>query len=167
MAMRPYANVRLQCIAMVLLSRKAIFVAPIVALAIGVWAEFAHLTPPVLFAVAVPAIIVSTVSAAYLTRRVPWPLALAVAGAIVGTITFGLAETTHVAIHFSRGGTIDFGSYHSRAAIGLALIGIHLAAGAMVGAGIGAGLAALSIAGKLLGPFDRLRVMARTVRPPS
>ncbi len=125
--------------------RYAIFVAPAVALAIGVWAELAHLTPPILFAVAVPAIIVSTLVAASFSRRLAWPVALVLAGALVGTITFGLAESTHVAIHFSRGKTIDFGDYHSRAAIGALLIGIHLAAGAMVGAGVGAGLAVLSI----------------------
>jgi hypothetical protein len=167
MAMRSYANVRLQCIAVVVLSRKAIFVAPIVALAIGVWAEFAHLTPPVLFVVSVPAIVMSTVSAAYLTRRVPWPIALVVAGALVGMITFGLAEGTHVAIHLARGDTLDFNAYHSEAAKAFALIGIHLAAGAMVGAGVGAGLAVLWFASGLLGPFDRLRVIARTVRPRS
>jgi hypothetical protein len=108
----------------------------------------------VLFAVAVPAIMISTASAAYVARRLPWPLALVFAGALVGTITFGLAEGTHVAIHFSRGKTIDFGDYHSRAAIGVMLIGIHLAAGAMVGAGIGAGLAALWSTSRLFGWRD-------------
>jgi hypothetical protein len=152
-----------------------VLIAPIVALAIGVWAEFAHLTPPVLFAVAVPAIMVSTVNAAYLARRLPWPLALVGAGALVGTITFGLAEGTHVAIHLARGDTLDFKAYHSEAAKAFALIGIHLAAGAMVGAGIGAGLALLWFASRLFGPFDpsallrasRLRVRARTLHPPS
>ncbi len=122
-------------------------IAPAVALAIGVWAEFAHLTPPVLFAVSVPAIIVSTLSSAYVARRVSWPVALVLA--VVGTLTFGLAEGTHVAIHFSRGGTLDFGGYHSRAAIGGGLIGVHLAAGAMVGAGVGAGLTVLSTVARL------------------
>jgi hypothetical protein len=132
--------------------RYAIFVAPAVALAMGVWAEAAHLTPPVLFAVAVPAIIVSTLAVASFSRRPPWPLALVVAGALVGTITFGLAEGTHLAIHFSRGKTIDFGDYHSRAAIGALLIGIHLAAGALVGAGVGAGLAVLSMLWRFRSP---------------
>jgi hypothetical protein len=150
--MRPYASVRLQCIAMVLrFSPKAVFIAPLAAVAIGVWAEFAHLTPPLLFAVALPAIIVSTVSAAYLARRVPWPLALVLAGAVLGTITFGLAEGTHVAIHLSRGGTLNFESFDSQPAMAMALLGIHVAVGAMIGAGVGAVLAALSIAGRLLG----------------
>jgi hypothetical protein len=135
--------------------RNAIFVAPVVALAIGVWAELAHLTPPLLFAVAVPAIIVSTLAAASFSRRLPWLLALVLAGALVGTITFGLAESTHVAIHFARGKTIDFGDYHSRAAIGALLIGIHLAAGGMVGAGVGVGLAAVSMVGRRFGVLRR------------
>jgi hypothetical protein len=144
-----------------------VLAAPIVALAIGVWAELAHLTPALLFAVAVPAIIVSTLSAAYLVRGLPWPLALVLAGVGVGTLMFGLAEGTHVAIHFARGKTIDFGDYHSRAAIGAMLIGIHLAAGAMVGAGVGAGLAALWSVSRLLGPFDRRRKTAPTSHTPS
>jgi hypothetical protein len=144
-----------------------ILVAPIVALAIGVWAEFAHLTAPVLFVVSVPAIVVSTVSAAYLTRRVRWPLALVLAGVVLGSITFGLAEGTHVAIHLARGDTLDFNAYHSEAAKAFALIGIHLAAGAMVGAGVGAGLAALWSASRLLGPFDRRRKTAPTSHTPS
>lgn len=117
-----------------------------VALAIGVWAEFAHLTPPVLFVVSVPAIVVSTISAAHIVRPVVWPLALVLAGAAIGMLTFGLAEGTHVAIHYARGGTLDFGDYHSRAAIAAGLIGVHLAAGAMVGAGVGVGLAVLYVA---------------------
>jgi hypothetical protein len=121
----------------------ALLVAPAVALAIGVWAEFAHLTPPILFAVAVPAIIVSTMGAAYIAQRGALLIALVLAGALVGVITFGLAEGTHVAIHFSRGGTLDFGDYHSRAAIAAGLIGVHLVAGAIVGAGVGVGLAVL------------------------
>ncbi|MGH7489873.1 MAG: hypothetical protein ACREMY_30340 [bacterium] len=130
--------------------RYAIFIAPAVALAIGVWAEAAHLTPAVLFAVAVPAIIVSTLGAAS-RMRLPVPVALVLAGAVVGTVTFGLAEGTHLAIHFSRGKTIDFGDYHSRAAIGAMLFGIHVAAGAMVGAGVGAALALLAIGSRLIG----------------
>jgi hypothetical protein len=86
---------------------------------------------------------VSTISAAYIARPRAWPLALVLAGAALGIMTFGLAEGTHVAIHYARGGVIDFGDYHSRAAIAGGLIGVHLAAGAMVGAGVGAGLAVL------------------------
>ena len=132
-----------------------VLVAPVVGLAIGVWAEFAHLTPPLLFAVSVPAIVVSTLSAALSMRSFVWPLVLF--GAVVGSLTFGLAESTHVAIHLARGGTLDFAAYHSPAAKALALIGIHLAAGAMVGAGVGAALAALSLVARLLGRRTALR----------
>jgi hypothetical protein len=125
--------------------RAAIFVAPAVAFGIGVWAELAHLTPPVLFAVSVPAIIVSTLAAPPMARRLPWPVALVLAGAIVGTITFGIAETTHVAIHEALGRSLDFGGGHSEAAKAFALIGIHLGAGAMIGSGVGVALAVLSL----------------------
>ncbi len=120
-----------------------LLITPLVALAIGVWAEFAHLTPPVLFVVSVPAIIVSTLSVAYLARSIALPLALVLAGAAIGTLMFGLAEGTHVAIALPRGSDLDFGDYHSRAAIAAGLIGVHLVAGAMVGASVGAALAAL------------------------
>ncbi len=126
-----------------------VLVAPTVALAIGVWAEFAHLTPPILFAVAVPAIVVSTPCAAYPLGSRLWALVLA--GAAAGMVTFGLAEGTHVALHLARGDTLDFDAYHSQAAKAFALIGTHLAAGAMVGAGVGAGLAVVSLVATLLG----------------
>ena len=144
-----------------------ILFAPSVALALGVWAEFGDLNPPVLFAVALPAITVSTLSLAYLARQFPWPLALVLAGVVVGTITFGLTEGTYLAIHLSRGGTLNFEAYDSQPAMALALLGIHVAVGSMVGLGVGAGLALLWFASRLFGPFDRRRVIARTVRPPS
>ena len=125
------------------LQRIGLLVAPAVALAIGVWAEVAYLTPPVLFAVSVPAIIVSAFSLTYLARQVAQPLALALAGTVMGVVTFGLAEGTHVALALVRGSELEFGDYHSRAAIAAGLIGVHLAAGVMVGAGVGVGLAVL------------------------
>jgi len=151
MAMRPYAKVRLQCIAVGLLSRRAIFVAPIAALALGVWAEFADLNPPALFAVALPAIIVSTVSAAYALRSTARPVLLLLLGVALGTVVFAITEGTYLAVHYSRGGTLDFESVDSQPAMALALLGIHVAVGALVGAGVGAGLAVLAIAGRLLG----------------
>ncbi len=120
-----------------------LLVAPAVAVAIGVWAEFAHLTPPILFVVSVPAIIVSAVSLTYFAKRIPMLLARVVAGAAVGVLTFGLAEGTHVAIALARGSDLDFGEYQSRVAIASGLVGVHLAAGAMIGAGVGLGLAVL------------------------
>jgi hypothetical protein len=125
------------------LRRIGLLVAPLVAIAVGAWAEFAHLTPPILFAVSIPVIIVSTLSAAYLWRSTVVPLVLALAGALVGIVTFGLAEGTHVAIGLVRGSELEFGDYQSRAAIASGLVAVHLAAGAMVGAGVGLVLAVL------------------------
>ena len=139
------------------LPRAAIYVAPAVAFGIGVWAEFAHLTPAVLFAVSLPAIIVSTLAAASMLRPLPWPAALVLAGAVVGVITFGIAEPTHVAIHEALGRSLDFGGRYSEAAKAFALIGIHLGAGAMIGAGVGTALATLSV-------VLRLRSIAPTLR---
>ena len=150
--MRPYAKVRLQCIAMVLLSRRAIFLAPIAALALGVWAEFADLSPPVLFAVALPAIIVSTVSAARALRPTARPAVLLLLGVALGTVMFAITEGTYLAIHFSRGGTLNFESVDSQPAMALALLGIHVAVGALVGAGVGVALAVLSIVSRLFAP---------------
>lgn len=129
----------------------AIVVAPLAGLGLGVWAEFADLNAPLLFAVALPAIIVSALSAASLVRGLPGPLALLLAGVAVGTLTFALTEGTYLAIHFSRGGTVNFEGLGSQRAMALALLGIHVMAGAAIGAGVGAGLAALSMAGRWAG----------------
>ena len=128
-----------------------VIVAPVVALALGVWAEFADLNPPALFAVALPAIIVSTLSAAYALRSTARPVVLLLLGVALGMATFAITEGSYLAIHFSRGGTLNFESVDSQPAMALALLGIHVAVGALVGAGIGAGLAALSIVSRLLG----------------
>ena len=129
-----------------------VIVAPVVALALGVWAEFADLSPPVLFAVALPAIIVSTVSAARALRPTARPAALLLLGVALGTAMFAITEGTYLAIHFSRGGTLNFESVDSQPGMALALLGIHVAVGAMVGAGVGAGLAVLSIVSRLFAP---------------
>ncbi len=119
-------------------------VAPVVAIAIGLWAEFAELTPPILFTVSIPVITVSALSLAYLAQqRIPMALALVLPGAVVGVVTFGLAEGTHVLLAVARGSELEFGDYQSRAAIATGLIVVHLAAGAMVGAGVGVALAVL------------------------
>ena len=140
---------------MVLRRRQAIagvVVAPIAALALGVWAEFADLNPPALLAVGLPAIIVSTVSAARALRSTARPAALLLLGVALGTVTFAVTEGTYLAIHFSRGGTLNFESVDSQPAMALALLGIHVAVGALVGAGVGAGLAVLSIVSRLFAP---------------
>jgi len=120
-----------------------LLVAPLAAIVIGVWAEFAELTPLVLSAVSIPAIIVSTISAAVLARRVPVVPALVVGGIVVGAITFGLAAGTHVLLSWLRGSELEFSDYDSRALISLAFVSVHLAVGTMVGAGVGVVLAVL------------------------
>ncbi len=80
--------------------------APIVAVGIGVWAEFADLSPPLLLAVAVPAMAVSLISVA-LAYRVR-PLALVLVGVALGFATFAIAEGLYLSIHYTRGGTLDF-----------------------------------------------------------
>jgi hypothetical protein len=125
------------------IAKLGLFVAPVVAISVGVWAEFAELTAPVLFVVALPAMIVSTACAAMVWRRVPVVVALAAAGAAFGALTFGLSEGTNVVLALARGSDLDFGDYQSRAAIASLLVGVHLVAGAMVGAGVGLGLAVL------------------------
>jgi hypothetical protein len=69
---------------------------------------------------------------------------------IVGVVTFGLSEGTHVSLALASGSDLDFGDYQSRAAIASLLVGVHLAAGAMVGAGVGAGLALLYAANAVI-----------------
>lgn len=118
--------------------------APLVAIGVGVWAEFAELTPPVLFAVSIPVIIVSASSLAYLLQqRMSMVLALVLACALVGVVTFGLAEGTHVAIHLARGKTFELEAVDPQWAKGAFLIGVHVVAGALIGFGVGVGLAVL------------------------
>ena len=127
-----------------------VLVAPIAALALGVWAEFADLGPLLLLIIAVPAIVVATVSAASLLPAAQRPPALVLLAVLLGTLTFGLTEGSYIAIHLSRGGYLNFEGLGSQRAMAAALIGIHLGVGAVVGAGIGLGLTALSLAGRRL-----------------
>lgn len=124
--------------------------APLAGLAIGVWAEFANLSPLMLFAVAGPAILLATISAAYLARTLARPIALILSGAALGVLTFGLAEGSYVAIHLSRGGFLNFERFDTQGEMAAALIGIHLAVGAMVGAALGAGAATFVLVAKAL-----------------
>ena len=95
-----------------------ILIAPIVALGIGVWAEFADLSPPLLLAVALPAMTVCLISLtiAFDLR----PIALVVVGAAIGFATFAIAEGLYLAIHYARGGTLDFESLDSQSAMAAA-----------------------------------------------
>ncbi len=115
-----------------------VFVAPIVALAIGVWAEFADLGPPLLLAVAVPAMAVTLASAALLTRAAARPLTIVLLGGAIGLVTFSISEGLYLAIHYARGGTLSFESLDSQPAMAVALFGIHVAVGTVAGLGLGA-----------------------------
>lgn len=118
-----------------------ILTAPIVALAIGVWAEFADLSPPLLLAVAMPAMAVTLLSLvlAFDLR----PVVVIAAGVVIGFTTFAISEGLYLAIHYARGGTLDFEALDSQAAMAAALFTIH------IGVGIVAGLA-LGVAGALV-----------------
>lgn len=112
-----------------------ILIAPIVALGIGVWAEFADLSPPLLLAVAFPAMTVCLISLAIAFDL--RPIALAVVGAAIGFATFAIAEGLYLSIHYARGGTLDFESLDSQLAMAAALFGIHVAVGTLAGVALG------------------------------
>ena len=116
--------------------------APIVALGIGVWAEFAELSPPLLLAVAMPAMAVTLFSLA--TAMGAKPLALVLVGAAVGLLTFAVAEGLFLTIHYARGGTLDFESLDSQAAMAAALFGIHVGVGTVAGLALGAAAAVVA-----------------------
>ena len=116
--------------------------APIVALGIGVWAEFAELSPPLLLAVAMPAMAVTLFSLAIGIGAKP--LALVLVGAAVGLLTFAVAEGLFLTIHYARGGTLDFESLDSQAAMAAALFGIHVGVGTVAGLALGAAAAVVA-----------------------
>ena len=126
-------------------------IAPAAALALGVWAEFADLGPPLLLAVAGPAILISTLSAAYLASGLARPFVVLLLGVAIGVLTFGLTEGSYLAIHLSRGGTLNFEGADSQGAMAAALLGIHAGVGAVVGLAIGCGLALVLYAARALG----------------
>ena len=116
--------------------------APIVALGIGVWAEFAELSPPLLLAVAMPAMAVTLFSLAIGIGAKP--LALVLMGAAVGLLTFALAEGLFLTIYYARGGTLDFESLDSQVAMAAALFGIHVGVGTVAGFALGAAAAVVA-----------------------
>jgi hypothetical protein len=115
-----------------------LLIAPAVAVGIAVWAEFADLGPPLLLAVAVPAIVVSTLSAGYLLRA--RPIALVLVGGLVGLLTFTIAEGGYLALHYARGGTLNAQCCDTQSEMAAALFGIHVAVGSAVGLTVGAAL---------------------------
>ncbi|MCI0777771.1 MAG: hypothetical protein J4N95_06300 [Chloroflexi bacterium] len=113
-----------------------ILVAPVVALGIGAWAEFADLSPALLLAVALPAMTVTlfSVALAFDLR----PVLVIAAGAAIGLMTFAITEGLYLSIHYARGGTLDFESIDSQAAMAAALFGIHVGVGTVAGLALGA-----------------------------
>jgi hypothetical protein len=111
------------------------------ALAIGVSAEFADLNQPVLIAIGLPAIAVSAVlaSAALPVARPP---AVFAAGVVAGLALGVAGEGTYLALHFARGGELNFESYDTQREMALALLGIHTLVGLTGGVIVGAALAA-------------------------
>lgn len=112
-----------------------VLVAPVVALGIGVWAEFADLGPPLLLAVAVPAMAISLLSLAIVLEL--RPVALVAVGTTIGFATFAVTEGLYLSIHYARGGTLDFESLSSQPAMAAALFGIHVAVGIVAGLALG------------------------------
>jgi hypothetical protein len=113
-----------------------LLLSPIASALIAVWAEFADLNPPLLLAAALPAIVISTLSAGYLLRA--GTIAHVAIGAAAGALTLGGAESGYVAIHLARGGFLNFERFDSQGEMAAALIGIHIAAGAAMGLAVGA-----------------------------
>ena len=128
-----------------------VLAAPIVALGIGVWAEFADLSPPLLLAVALPATAVCLISLAIAFDL--RPAALVVVGAAIGFATFAIAEGLYLSIHYARGGTLDFESLDSQLAMAAALFGIHVGVGTLAGLALGC---AGAVAAFALGVRSRL-----------
>lgn len=130
-----------------------LFVAPAIGVALGVWAEFADLGPPVLLAIATPAIIVSTLSAGYLLGA--RPIAFVLIGGLIGLLTFTIAEGGYLALHYARGGSFEDlhvrDCCHSAAPTVAMLLGIHVGVGATLGLAVGAGAAVLVGAGRAVG----------------
>ena len=128
-----------------------VLLVPAAGAVIGVWAEFADLNPPLLLAIAVPAIAVATVSAAHLTAAGARPARYLLMGGALGLLMFALSESTYLVIHLSRGGTFDSDFGDSRAVTALTLLGIHVAVGAVTGLGVGAAVAVVTAAVRAMG----------------
>ena len=113
-----------------------LLVAPVVALGIGVWAEFADLSPALLLAVALPAMAVTLFSVALVFDL--RPVAVIAAGVAIGLMTFAITEGLYLSIHYARGGFLNFEAYESQRAMAAALFGIHVGVGAVAGLALGA-----------------------------
>jgi hypothetical protein len=128
-------------------------VAPAAGLATGVSAEFADLGPPLLLAVAVPAIIISLLSTVRLTER-SQPLAFILSGGALGLLTFSLSAGLYIALHALRGGGFDVNGDESGGSA-VVFFAVHVAVGALVGLAIGVAAALLMVVGRVLSQRER------------
>lgn len=110
--------------------------APGVAIAIGVWAEFADLTPPLLLAVAAPAMALTLLSAAYLRGLATRPLAVVLLGGAIGLATFSFAAGLYIALHLARGGAADLNGADDGGAAAVFFV-VHAVVGTMAGLALG------------------------------
>jgi hypothetical protein len=127
-----------------------VLLVPVVGVAIGVWAEFDDLGQGPLVAIATPAILVSTVSAAYLLGATRL-LAFVALGALAGLSIFTLAEGLYLALHYALGGTLDVEGYDSQAAMAAVLFGVHVVVGTVLGFLCGVAVALVAAASRAFG----------------
>ncbi|MEX2159091.1 MAG: hypothetical protein WEB04_06770 [Dehalococcoidia bacterium] len=135
--------------------------APIVALGIGVWAEFAELTPPVLLAVASPAILLSTLCAAYRAGVTTRPVVTVLLGGAIGLATFSIAAGFYIALHLMRGGGLDLNGADDGGSAGVFFL-VHVAVGTIAGLALGCVVALVLWAGNAI----RLSRIGRAPRDP-
>jgi hypothetical protein len=79
------------------------------------------------------------------------PAFVVLIGTLTGALTFAMTEGSYLALHLSRGGRLNFEGADSQQAMAAALLGIHIAVGAMVGVAVGVAMAALVVVGRVLG----------------
>jgi uncharacterized membrane protein len=113
-----------------------VFAAPIVALGIGVWAEFAGLTPPLLLAVACPVIFLSTLCAAHLAGVTARPVGTVLIGSAIGLATFSIAAGFYIALHLMRGGGLDLNGADDGGSAGVFFV-VHVVVGTVAGLALG------------------------------
>lgn len=131
-------------------------VAPAVGLGIGVWAEFADLSAPLLLAVALPAMAVALVGTAWRTAIAERPAMLVLLGGALGLVTFLATEGLYLVIHHARGGFLNFEAFESQEAMAAGLLAVHAVVGTVLGLGLGVAVAGVAwlvrASGRKVGP---------------
>ncbi len=121
-----------------------VLIAPTVAVGTGIWAEFADLDARTLFAVVLPAMVVTLLSVALLLELRPG--GVVIAGTARGFVTFAIVGGLYLWIHQARGGFLNYEAYESQRAMAIALFVIHAALGTAVGLGLGCAGAVVAFA---------------------